>query len=169
MSQRAPDVLQFPSHQLQAYVSNSITSAVRRKAAAANGLVGSAEFFQRLVLMCIFARGTQPRVRLPWVLLTWFGLLTSGQLSQASPTPSPSLSSWSRLGTFWQLSRMFFIPAREQCFPESGERHRKVWSTDSQGLLPSGQHAGSGICPGHPWGAPPLPAVICHVCMLSHV
>lgn len=65
MSQRAPDVLQFPSHQLQAYVSNSITSAVRRKAAAANGLVGSAEFFQRLVLMCIFARGTQPRVRLP--------------------------------------------------------------------------------------------------------
>ena len=65
MSQRAPGVLQFPSHQLQACVSNSITSAVRRKAAAANGPVGSAGFFQMLVLMCIFARGAQPRVRLP--------------------------------------------------------------------------------------------------------
>lgn len=34
----------------------------------------------------------------------------SGQLSHASPTPSPSRSSWSRFFTRWQLSRKFFSP-----------------------------------------------------------
>lgn len=41
---------------------------------------------------------------------TWFGFGISGQLSHASPTPSPSRSSWSRFFTRWQLSRMFLIP-----------------------------------------------------------
>lgn len=44
------------------------------------------------------------------VRLTWFGLGMSGQLSQASPTPSPSRSSWSLFWTRWQLSRKFFRP-----------------------------------------------------------
>lgn len=42
--------------------------------------------------------------------LTWLGLGISGQLSQASPTPSPSRSNWSRFTTRWQLSRKFFKP-----------------------------------------------------------
>lgn len=49
----------------------------------------------------------------PLAPLTWLGLLTSGQLSQASPTPSLSLSRWSRFGTLGQLSKIFLIPARK--------------------------------------------------------
>ena len=57
-----------------------------------------------------------PSVRLSvcpsvWLWLTWFGLGMSGQLSQASPTPSPSRSSWSLFWTRWQLSKKFFRPA----------------------------------------------------------
>lgn len=44
--------------------------------------------------------------------VTWLGFGISGQLSQASPTPSLSLSLWSRLGTRWQLSRIFFKPEK---------------------------------------------------------
>lgn len=51
-----------------------------------------------------------PSVR-PSLWLTWFGLGMSGQLSQASPTPSPSRSSWSLFWTRWQLSKKFFRPA----------------------------------------------------------
>lgn len=46
-------------------------------------------------------------------MLTWSGLLTVGQLSQASPTPSPSASFWSGLGTLLQLSAGFLIPAKQ--------------------------------------------------------
>lgn len=46
-------------------------------------------------------------------MLTWSGLLTVGQLSQASPTPSPSPSLWSGLGTLLQLSTGFLIPAKQ--------------------------------------------------------
>lgn len=42
--------------------------------------------------------------------VTWLGLAILGQLSQASPTPSLSLSLWSGLGTRGQLSRIFFKP-----------------------------------------------------------
>lgn len=45
--------------------------------------------------------------------LTWLGFGMSGQLSQASPTPSPSRSSWSLFWTRWQLSKMFFRPVRD--------------------------------------------------------
>lgn len=93
--------------------------------------------------------------KFPYVPLTWLGLLTSGQLSQASPTPSPSLSCWSRLGTFWQLSRMFFIPMRKECVPASGEQHRQVWNSHFRGLR--GQ-AVTGV--GHPQSATIFPAAI---------
>ena len=43
-------------------------------------------------------------------LSTCMGLLSSGQLSQASPTPSLSLSVCIGFGTFGQLSRTFGIP-----------------------------------------------------------
>lgn len=46
-----------------------------------------------------------------FVPLTWSGLLFWGQLSQTSPTPSPSLSFWSELDTLGQLSTAFRIPA----------------------------------------------------------
>lgn len=100
--------------------------------------------------------------KFPYVPLTWLGLLTSGQLSQASPTPSPSLSCWSRLGTFWQLSRMFFIPTRKERFSESGEQRRQVWNTHFRGLQRSGPHryVVSDFCLGHPQRATTFSAAI---------
>jgi hypothetical protein len=41
------------------------------------------------------------------------GLLISGQLSQASPTPSPSLSVCMGLGTLGQLSSTLGIPEHQ--------------------------------------------------------
>lgn len=50
---------------------------------------------------------------------TCVGLLISGQLSQASPTASLSLSVCSGFGTFGQLSRMLGIPEEKQEVPSS--------------------------------------------------
>lgn len=41
---------------------------------------------------------------------TWSGLCSRGQLSHWSPTPSMSVSLWSTLYTYWQLSRSLRIP-----------------------------------------------------------
>lgn len=98
----------------------------------------------------------------PHILLTWLGLLTSGQLSQASPTPSPSLSRWSRLGTFWQLSRMFLIPTRKECLPEpanvTGRSGEHLRALQRSGLCTGRRSVGSACTV--LTGPLPAPAVI---------
>lgn len=70
---------------------------------------------------------------LPWN--TWFGFGISGQLSHASPTPSPSRSSWSRFFIRWQLSRMFLIPYNETAHKVWGDSPVERQNTDKSFVI----------------------------------
>lgn len=62
---------------------------------------------------------------------TCIGLLSSGQLSQASPTPSLSLSVCIGFGTFGQLSRTLGIPGHkaihQSCLMVINDIHTALW------------------------------------------
>lgn len=67
--------------------------------------------------------------------LTWLGLLIWGQLSQASPTPSLSLSFWSWLGILWQLSKRFLIPENTWCQSKWLLKFSKYYSFFQNGYI----------------------------------
>ena len=55
---------------------------------------------------------------------TWNGFLSFGQLSHASPTPSPSVSFWSLFFTFGQLSFSMTPKREKKCLGYNTEKRR---------------------------------------------